>query len=567
MPDTRTQSPQSWVHQWEAAGTHLAGSSAAYLNSCLSLSSGKVETGLDAKDLVSRIDCAFESLFIELEQQIAQSRWTLARARNKLAGTFYSIPEEILAEIFTLVVYDRSGCEIEFMEDDVRAFYQRLHSLIGVCTVWRKVGMSHGALWTLIPMISRKSGWQMRPLSERSYERAGSRQLHLVASIEKNVALPYIENISGNFGRFRSINVVFENKMLLSRAIRPLFKRKLASDTLSELSLYRFLELSEEVATEIPEEHEFLTNLNPSIPFSTSIDRTAQSLRVLRMKNVHIHWQLMTFPNLVELRIESVMIGTKAHFRKLLSALYTAPQLQKLELISLGTEPDPEDTPASDSALVPIPLPNLQRLYLGDLYADDAKAILLSITPASYHLSLYLTVKMTTVMHSEEAIRVGLSGLMSILQGVKVDTLLLQGDEVWENWIGRDDFRGLLLNMPFITTLKIDYWEFGQSEWTDLTPTDLSTAFAKLHHLQFSNLRLKTGTTEYLQRFLSSHPIQHLTWGGVIENLHPPHGIDWEPMKESDQIVDWLRSTIPNFRLLENEYIPPEFRSHHWQLW
>ncbi|KAH7339151.1 hypothetical protein B0J17DRAFT_659986 [Rhizoctonia solani] len=539
MLGTPTQSHHSWLRQWEAAGANLAVSLATYLDSCLSLDTGKLDTALDSRLLVSKIDHTLESLHVELEQRIAQSRWTLARLRNKLAGTFYSIPQEILAEIFTLVVYDRSGCEIRFMEDDS-----------ALCTVWRKVGMSHGALWALIPMISRKSGWVTQLAAERSYEMAGGRELHLGASIEKEVNLAFIENIGRNFHRFRSANIVFENKILLSKAIRPLFKRQPASIPLTELSLYHILEPSEEFGLDIPEEHGFLTSLRPYVPFSSSIDQTVQSLRVLRLKNIYIHWQLMTFPKLVELRVESVMIGTKANFNQLLLALQTAPHLQKLGLISLNTEPDPDDAPASSS--ISVSLPNLQRLYLGDLYSDDAEMILRSITAGPYYISLFLTIKMASVVNADGTVRVGLNGLMPLLQGMRVDTLLLQGDEVWENWVELEDFRRLLVNMPSVTTLKLDFWEFGQSEWEALTRPDNGSTFAELHSISLSNIHLdsrREATTRSLERFLSSHRIQTLFFGGIMTVLNSSDRPEWISIKESDQMTHLLRSSVPEIQL------------------
>ncbi|CAE6494365.1 unnamed protein product [Rhizoctonia solani] len=567
MIDTPTQSLSNWVDQWEAAGTNLAGALATYLDCCLSLTNESVKTALDTKYLVSRIDYKLESLHVELEQRISQSRWTLARMRNKLAGTVYSIPEEILAEIFTLVVYNRSDHEIQFVEDDIGAFYHRLHTLLAVCTAWRKVGMSHGTLWALIPMLSRKSGWVMQPATELSYQRAGGRELYLGASIEKHVDGNFIKNIRRNFHRFRSINVVFDDKRLLSRAIYSLFKREPVSNSLTELSLYHFLGRSEEFGLNIPDADDFLTSLRPHVPFSTSIDQTVQALHVLRLKNIHIHWHLMTLPKLVELRIESVMVGTKANLRQLLLALLTAPQLQKLELISLTTEPNPDGTTILEPPSVP--LPNLQRLYLGDVYSDDAEMILRSITGNPYCMTLYLTLRMGSIVIPEGPVQVGLDRLMSVLQGVKVDTLLLQGDEVWENWFGLNDFRRLLLIMPFITTLKIDSWEFGQSGWEALTRPDDGTAFANLRNVHLSNLQLrplKENISRSLEGFLSSHPIHHLTLGGFVRTPSPPR-LEWVSIKDYEPITHRLRSMVPELQLLDDGYIPSEFRTHHWELW
>ncbi|CAE6439261.1 unnamed protein product, partial [Rhizoctonia solani] len=106
------------IGPWETSSTRLAHSLADYLNSCQAINNCKLEKGPETKQVVSRIDGHLHFLSIQLENQIRQSRQILSRTRNLLAGTFYSVPHEVLAEIFTLVVYDRGNSHPKTIEDD-----------------------------------------------------------------------------------------------------------------------------------------------------------------------------------------------------------------------------------------------------------------------------------------------------------------------------------------------------------------------------------------------------------------------------------------------------------------
>ncbi|CEL61544.1 hypothetical protein RSOLAG1IB_12477 [Rhizoctonia solani AG-1 IB] len=134
------------VGQWEAASARLEESFIAYMQASLALGRHTPASKSDAMDLVSRIDHKLESLYASLEKQLPQSRWNLARTRNKLASSCYAIPEEILSQVFKLVICDKSDCEFIDVEKTVRAFYRRLYSLMGVCSFWRLGGSRNSQL-------------------------------------------------------------------------------------------------------------------------------------------------------------------------------------------------------------------------------------------------------------------------------------------------------------------------------------------------------------------------------------------------------------------------------------
>ncbi|KAG8725820.1 hypothetical protein FRC11_001415, partial [Ceratobasidium sp. 423] len=369
-----------------------------------------------------------------------------------LSATFYSVPNEILAKIFTLVVYDRGNSYIRSIEDDVRGYYNRLYSLLGVCSVWKNVGLSHAALWTLIPIMSRRSGWLRRRFTELSFHRAGTCRLHLAASVEVAANYGLTTYLRNNFDRFHSINIAFDRRHLVP-CVLPcgLWDSIPSLQTLEELSLYHILDSESDLLDNPPDSNRFL-----------AIGHRLWSLRIFRIKNVYIHWPMVVLPNLIELCVESVAIGTKSDFRVFILAISTAPQLQKLRLVSLNTTPSPDDAPV---APVSISLPCLQRLYIGDMYFDDLQVLLRAITPSSYYISLCITGK-TRILGLGENIEVGLASLLEVLQGMKVDTLMVCGDEDFQDWV---DLGVLLEAIPLVTTLKLLSWMLDDRQWESLT--------------------------------------------------------------------------------------------------
>ncbi|KAF8729280.1 hypothetical protein RHS02_07855, partial [Rhizoctonia solani] len=542
MSDIST-SPYICVREWEAAGTHLEQALIAYHDHCHALSARRFESESDVYDIVSQIDHSLESFYTSLEKQIAQSRRTLALIRNELVGQFYTLPDEILVEIFTLVVYDQSDSHVPFIEDHISRLYCQLNSLLAVCSVWRRVGISHGALWTYIPIISRKSGWPGRSVTERSYDRAGGRELHLIASMEKDVDHDFTETIRNNYSRFRSINIVFENKMPLRRGILPLFKRKPASQVLIELSLYHLLDPSEEVGHDLPEEITSLTSLQPSAPFSSSIDQTVKQLRVLQLKHILIHWKLMSLPNLVELRIESVMLGNKSSLREL---LFTFTRTNS------GFAPQPTEA---------LPRGSVRRRHPAHTGVNP---------PSLYQISLFLTHKMITTIGTsagQEFIH-GVEDLLPMIHGMNVDTLLIQGDDIWGTWIQPTLLQSLLCSLPHVPVLKVDACKLDHDNLEALTNRENDMSFPKLCELYFSNVEVDFHTQaqfESWKRCISSHPIRHIMFGSTTV-CNPSHLAE-QNLTSDFPVVQWLREKVPDFCLLGEKYTPPEFQTHHWQMW
>ncbi|CAE6459262.1 unnamed protein product [Rhizoctonia solani] len=204
----------SVVDQWETASARLEESFLAYMEASLALGRHTPASKSDAMDLVSRIDHKFDTLYVSLDKQLPQSRWTLARTRNKLASSFYAIPEEVLAQIFRLVVCERNNRELVDGETNIRGFYRRLYSLMEVCSFWNSVGSSQATLWSLVPLLNDRVGWLPEQPTKVSLQRALGRELHLMARVKTRSEVPeyFIEATS---------NIVWTQCLPLFLIIQP----------------------------------------------------------------------------------------------------------------------------------------------------------------------------------------------------------------------------------------------------------------------------------------------------------------------------------------------------------
>ncbi|CCO37303.1 hypothetical protein BN14_11458 [Rhizoctonia solani AG-1 IB] len=171
----------SVVDQWETASARLDESFLAYMEASLALGRHTPASKSDAMDLVSRIDHKFDTLYASLEKQLPQSRWTLARTRNKLASSFYAIPGEVLAQIFRLVVCERNNRELV---DGGNKHPRVLPAAI----------FAHGSL-----LILEQFGWFPEKPTKVSLQRALGRELHLMARIKTRSEAPeYFIEATGN---------------------------------------------------------------------------------------------------------------------------------------------------------------------------------------------------------------------------------------------------------------------------------------------------------------------------------------------------------------------------------
>ncbi|CAE6481320.1 unnamed protein product, partial [Rhizoctonia solani] len=232
---THLLTPAVHVQHWEQAGASLANAVDVYLNLCLSLEVNSLKEGIPPKHLVTRIDFALGSLHTIIGGRIAQARSALCRTRNQVASPIYCFPEELLAEIFAYVTFANAVEPID-MESRVISIYRSLHNLVGVCSTWRNIALSQGALWSTIPILESNLPLVCRRGTELSLRRAKNRDLHLAASLLHTPRVLDYHDLGENASRFRTINITSTNHDNITHIMDTLLESgKLAR--LSELSI------------------------------------------------------------------------------------------------------------------------------------------------------------------------------------------------------------------------------------------------------------------------------------------------------------------------------------------
>ncbi|GAB1524821.1 hypothetical protein RhiTH_007977 [Rhizoctonia solani] len=162
----------------------------------------------------------------------------------------------------------------------------------------------------------------------------------------------------------------------------------------------------------------------------------------------------------------------------------------------------------------------------------------------------------------------GVEDLLPMIHGMNVDTLLIQGDDIWGTWIQPTLLQSLLCSLPHVPVLKVDAWELNHDDLEALTSRENDMSFPKLCELYFSNVEVDFHTQaqfESWKRCISSHPIRHIMFGSTTV-CNPSHLAE-QNLTSDFPVVQWLKEKVPDFCLLGEKYTPPEFQTHHWQMW
>ncbi|EUC62650.1 hypothetical protein RSOL_424760, partial [Rhizoctonia solani AG-3 Rhs1AP] len=100
-----------------------------------------------------------------------------------------------------------TGYASDLMLRRIKTIYLRVYTLLQVCTLWQRVGLTCPILWTVVPIIDQEH--PKRSLAapiKLILQRAGRKNLHLVISVDK-VLYEQFENLSAHLDRFSVINV------------------------------------------------------------------------------------------------------------------------------------------------------------------------------------------------------------------------------------------------------------------------------------------------------------------------------------------------------------------------
>ncbi|KAH7326786.1 hypothetical protein B0J17DRAFT_680673 [Rhizoctonia solani] len=566
------------IKRWEEFSISLVTSTKDYMNHCFNLGTESLCQGAKAEDLAARIDANVENAHAAISRQLTESRAALLRTRNKLVSPFSRFPKEVASEIFLNVVYDYSNekaPEPLSADEEVKLIYHHLCKLLGVCSAWRELMVSTGLLWLVIPLVETSSGKQL-PF-ELALERAGRTKQHLAGIINtRSPALrdTLLEVLEKHGDRFYHINLSAVEVQVIEQATRRLLQHDVPL-SLSKLSI----RTNDHAVHRMAVDSDHITYLfHPDSLDTAAFAKLVGTLSALCICGTYIHWNTITFSSqLVDLCISNIALGDDSALHQLLYALNSAAGLRDLKIISLYTSRDPETT--FDPKRFPmVTLPNLQSLHLQGLYVNTLEVVLSKIAPGSHRLTLYLGSKslrtnLRGIQQQNDPNLVDISPLRAILKPIHVDTLMLSTH--WEGaWLSGSMFRTLFRAMPTLKTLKMDGWIFDKHDSWSLkhlarskdAPEDPEDSLPPaLENLHFSNAVIYD--LETFRELVSSHPLQRVVLGGRRAMAFLNVNIQFQPLQENSEPIQWLRGKIPDVRLVSFRHRLLEFYEGQWRLW
>ncbi|KAJ1299595.1 hypothetical protein OPQ81_012016 [Rhizoctonia solani] len=548
------------VQKWELMSTRLADTLTDYLDACATLESSATEIHPDNNIIVPKLNLALETLYAHLTQQVLQSRSLVARTRNKLAITIYRIPDEVLSNIFSLLIYSTNREQALLPESSVWQIYRRLYSLMSVCSDWRRLCLSRGMYWSLIPMRRYKSDSSEWDHINRILERSQGSNLYLggILGSDPDSALALQNTLVRHGPRFRSLNIAGKNCDMLRGAAKSLLDQKHLTD-------FSICYLTEEAT-------EYLFPLES--PEYASFKRHARTLKSLRLCGLDLDWGNIRLDSLTELKIQNLKPQRRYKIKDLLMAAASAPHLRHLHLSRVSHTQEVISIPPSEEPSVPpIMLPSLQTIYLENIHKDLVVALLRLIAPGSYKTELHFT--RASNFYAGDAFN------HNWARGLNIDTLMIT------DWlIDGHHLQRFLKTMPTITTLYIANRILEEETFRALarpiksSPAGSDSGFPKLRALYINNSVLCISKESKLASFkevITSHEIQELGIDGVMEL---PRGSNPEStgrfrfnLPDDDQhtapIKEWLTNNVRKFIIPKTPEDMPyfDFQTCFWRLW
>ncbi|KAJ1302989.1 hypothetical protein OPQ81_003281 [Rhizoctonia solani] len=541
-----------------------------YLKSCSRLELPGVNY-LSPDHLISRIDRRLHSFDELITRQLNLARLSMASLRNKLASSVHRLPDEILARVFHFAVglYDVEEPQHLSSQYITQTIYRNLHTLLGVCTTWRRVGLSDCNLWSLVPIVRNRNDRFMPTAAHLSFERAAGSKLHLVAELKSDRLdmRNYVRDVLTEHGpRFNTINLHSDSMAPIRVAIYRFVKSiRNTPNLLTGLSLChhrpdKFMSrgIDDIYVQSDPEQGDF--------------NRLLESLQVLRICGLKIHFGGVSFRNLTELRLQDMWAGRTVDVQDFLWSL-SSSQLRRLEIISVFHNPNQANT-TPRSYDFPISIPTLELLYLEDLFKDLLDLILESIAPGSHHTTLNLTGKCIRTYPPHDDQVLGFHD--SKLRNFKIDTLMI-GHNLGSHEAA---LRPLLEMVPTIKALYLHCLTLMPSTLRPLinpvgrNSTEIARKFPRLTKLYIGQSFFPDISGFHaLKEVVASHPIMELGLGvGLSDNTEDIpilHHIQ-NPHEQLDPFREWFLKTVPKVVWLPGgDSIKPyavEFESEVWQL-
>ncbi|CAE6478797.1 unnamed protein product [Rhizoctonia solani] len=541
----------SATQRWEDTRDSLASALVNYLDSCTFLESALDFDYNNIKALASRIDSTLTSLQRDMTRQLAQSSSILARTRNKVAPV-WSLPGEVLAEIFLNVVY-RPENENMSMKGCLWLMYRRLHRLMAVCSVWRSVAMAQSQLWGTVPAICDPI---KRLAVDLSVERSRGGALRLATILPMGGAPPFLLQVAiENASRLRALNVQGIELEQISDMISKLLRAG-ALGELSELSVRSYCHPQTSLKSK--------SIISAGSPEQQSFSRLIELLSVLRLGSTQIDWKTTAFSSrLVELHIQAVKLGnTDSDTHAFLLAISTANELRTLKLASIITYRP--HVPVNWVMTKPprIIFTKLQFLLLSDLHFDVLQSVLLAITPGSHHLRIDMWDSSFRTMRADFYItpdRIKINDMVSLLSHVRVDTLsFFRGSlKTIDPWLSGYELRKILEAIPGLKELKMNGWVFDENFCSSLGSPSTPDEHALPKLEVFNLIQSKIWHVEGFKSLVKYISARAMHVGGHIRG----GGGDWVELKGDNDVVGWLRSTVPEFYLVNPKYCSPELKA------
>ncbi|KDN33991.1 hypothetical protein RSAG8_12922, partial [Rhizoctonia solani AG-8 WAC10335] len=498
------------------------------MDSSTSPASSRLEDVEKTDELVAKVDPAIKVI----SDQLFETRLTLEWTRKRLASPIHRLPEEMVSTIFMNVIFDFSHSDIPdstLMEQNVYEVY--------------------------------RSTRELGPF-KLSLKRAGGSNLHLVAVADSgsaDISKNLTEVLTEYSSRFYAINLSIRDPRILVDAVDKLLQED-NTGSLTKLSIRCVNAFNNQswLPSDDRDSYVFHHDDLRQILFT----RLVGALRTFRINGVHFHWQATTFSTrLNELWIENITLGYDDAVVPFLQALSSASELRDLKIITVDTFCRRNSMPGTTEAPSRVVFPNLQSLYIRDIYSNTLKSLLRMITPGSYHLTLFLretSLQNNLYEHDFDEIEINhpefgmanLGELCKDLERVPVHTLMLSEHSAFAiDRLTAPTLQLLLKAMPTLKTLKMHRWVFDEALWDGLkqphgNQADLQerNRMAALEYLQLSEATILTD--EGFQDLVASHPLQRVVLGATIA-IDCSDDTTQKPLEEGNRMVGWLKDNLP----------------------
>ncbi|KAL5640509.1 hypothetical protein ACGC1H_007679 [Rhizoctonia solani] len=545
------------AQQWKDALANMSSATATYLNCCKALEAFSILELASAKDIDTMIDVGLGEMDTLITQPLSLARSSLARTRNKTVSKINSIPPEILLHIFSFFIYNSQSTQS--VRSTTIGIYRRLHTLVAVCSIWRRNCISCGSLWSLIPIFY---GFPDPETLCNLSHAAGNSKLHLVAELGES-ARPDLNNILGQLTEggqcFATIYLVCRTQ-LATRSVLEFFLDNPSSTlgSLTELSIYSKQPIPS-IDTDIhPGESHYIFSRQSA--YQGSFSRLVKSLRSLRIRGTHFHLANTEYLNLVELWLEQLDLGPIGTVRELVRSVSSASNLRIFRITTIITHQEHNNEEMLD--IIPsfpyqrFSFPKLDRLHVEDVSFKVLKALLLSLKNGSDSYETILRLSECFGFVSQE-------DLEPLLRGINISTLILTRKSLCWN-----EINWLLECMPTLASLYIDGKTFNQTVLEGLVRPSGPDHNSVNHRpnlpviRQLYITRARIDDLNGFRDFVASYPIDRMVLGARARKAHQ----GWDSCSEQSVTGRWLKEVLPGLEFVDPDLKPARTESV-WQVW